>query len=142
MVKLHHPHKLRYVQVVRFSSLNHRFRKEVQSSSPSSSIVKLKHPYNQRYVKGVRFPNSVCSVVNLKKSLQSKNVQDTRKEGHQGSQGSIKQRRYYVPIANENSKPRGVHSLLYFAHTCVRDLFIGGGYLPCRKDYKVMVFYM
>jgi hypothetical protein len=38
--------------------------------------------------------------------------------------------------------PRGVHSLLYFAYTCVRDLFIGGGYLPCKKDYKVMVFYM
>jgi hypothetical protein len=37
---------------------------------------------------------------------------------------------------------RGVHSLLYFAYTCVRDLFIGGGYLPCRKDYKVMIFYM
>ena len=29
-----------------------------------------------------------------------------------------------------------------FAYTSVRDLFIWGGYLPCRKDYKVMVFYM
>jgi hypothetical protein len=30
-----------------------------------------------------------------------------------------------------------------FAYTCVRDLFIGGGgYLPCKKEYKVMVFYM
>jgi hypothetical protein len=38
--------------------------------------------------------------------------------------------------------PRGVHSLLYFAYTCVRDLFMGGGYLPCKKAYKVMVFYM
>jgi hypothetical protein len=39
--------------------------------------------------------------------------------------------------------PRGVHSLLYFAYTCVRDLFIGGGgYLPCKKKEKVMVFYM
>jgi hypothetical protein len=38
---------------------------------------------------------------------------------------------------------RGGHSLLYFAYTCVRDLFIGGGvYLPCKKDYKLMVFYM
>ena len=37
---------------------------------------------------------------------------------------------------------RGDHSLLYFAYTCVHDLFIGGGYLPCKKDYKVMVFYM
>ena len=37
---------------------------------------------------------------------------------------------------------RGVHSLLYFAYTCVRDLFIRGGYLPCGKDFKVMVFYM
>jgi hypothetical protein len=37
---------------------------------------------------------------------------------------------------------RGDHFLLYFAYTCVRDLFIGGGYLPCKKDYKVMVFYM
>jgi hypothetical protein len=27
----------------------------------------------------------------------------------------------------------GVHSLLYFAYTCVWDLFIGGGgYLPCK----------
>jgi hypothetical protein len=32
--------------------------------------------------------------------------------------------------------PRGVHSFLYFAYTCVRDLFIGGGYLPCKKNYK------
>jgi hypothetical protein len=39
------------------------------------------------------------------------------------------------------SHTRGVHSLLYFAYTCVQDLFIGG-YLPCKKDYKVMVFYM
>ena len=32
-------------------------------------------------------------------------------------------------------------TLLYFAHTCIRGLFIGGGLLPCKKDYKVMVFY-
>ena len=37
---------------------------------------------------------------------------------------------------------RGVHSLLYFAYTCVRDLFIGGELYPCKKNYKVMVFYM
>ena len=39
------------------------------------------------------------------------------------------------------SYPRGVHYLFYFAYTYVWDLFIGG-YLPCKKDYKVMVFYM
>jgi hypothetical protein len=41
-----------------------------------------------------------------------------------------------------SSHPRGDHSLLYFAYTCIQDLFIGGGNLPCKKDYKVMVFYM
>ena len=36
---------------------------------------------------------------------------------------------------------RGVHSLLYFAYTCVWDLFfLGGDYLPCKKNYKVIVF--
>jgi hypothetical protein len=45
-----------------------------------------------------------------------------------------------VPRLEFNSQ--GVHSLLYFAYTCIRDLFIGGGYLPCKNIYKVMVFYM
>jgi hypothetical protein len=52
-------------------------------------------------------------------------------------------------------KSRGDHSLLYFAYTCVRDLFIGGlftlqkrlqgdGILHVKslKIYYVMVFYM
>ena len=34
-----------------------------------------------------------------------------------------------------------MYSLLYFAYTCVRDVFIGGGGdFSCKKDYKVMVF--
>jgi hypothetical protein len=37
---------------------------------------------------------------------------------------------------------RGVHSLLYFAYTCVRDLFIGGFIYLAKKYYNVMVFYM
>ena len=28
---------------------------------------------------------------------------------------------------------RGVHSLLYFAYMCVRDLFIGGGIYLAKK---------
>jgi hypothetical protein len=35
----------------------------------------------------------------------------------------------------------GVHSLLYFAYTCVRDLFIGG-VIYLAKNYKVMIFYI
>jgi hypothetical protein len=47
--------------------------------------------------------------------------------------------------------PRGVHSLLYFAYTCVRDLFIGGGeviylakkiirwwYFTCKKHENII----
>jgi hypothetical protein len=31
----------------------------------------------------------------------------------------------------------------YILHTCAFGTYLlGGGYLPCRKDYKVMVFYM
>jgi hypothetical protein len=45
-------------------------------------------------------------------------------------------------IEHTNGKSRGVHCLLYFAYTCVRDLFIGGGIYLAKKDYKVMVFYM
>ena len=45
---------------------------------------------------------------------------------------------------------RGVHSLLYFAYTCVRDLFIGGLFYLAKKIIRygifqnkgVMVFYM
>ena len=36
----------------------------------------------------------------------------------------------------------GVHSLLYFAYTCVWTYLLGRGYLPCKKAYKEMVFYM
>ena len=32
---------------------------------------------------------------------------------------------------------RGVHSLLYFAYTCVRDLFIEGVIHLAKKNYKV-----
>ena len=38
----------------------------------------------------------------------------------------------HQPIAIGISKP----------YTCVRDLFIGGGYLPYKKNYKIMVFFM
>jgi hypothetical protein len=31
------------------------------------------------------------------------------------------------PAGKEFFEARGVHSLLYFAYMCVRDLFIGGG---------------
>ena len=44
-----------------------------------------------------------------------------------------------VELVSDHS--RGVHSLLYFAYTCVRDLFIGGLFI-LQKNYKVMVFYM
>jgi hypothetical protein len=30
----------------------------------------------------------------------------------------------------------------YILHTCVFGTYLLGGYLPCIKDYKVMVFYM
>ena len=40
------------------------------------------------------------------------------------------------------SLARGVHSLLYFAHTCVRDLLLGWGHFNMQKGYKVKVFYM
>ena len=33
----------------------------------------------------------------------------------------------YTMYANASIRPQGVHSLLYFAYTCVRDLFIWGG---------------
>jgi hypothetical protein len=36
---------------------------------------------------------------------------------------------------------RGDQFLLYFAYTCVRDLFIGGLF-TLQKNNKVMVFYM
>ena len=36
--------------------------------------------------------------------------------------------------------PRGVHSLLYFAYTCVRDLFIGGLF-TLQKKLQGMVFF-
>jgi hypothetical protein len=35
----------------------------------------------------------------------------------------------FTPLLN----PRGVHSLLYFAYTCVRDLFIGGVIYLAKK---------
>jgi len=49
----------------------------------------------------------------------------------------------------EGSLTRGVHSLLYFAYTCVRDLFIGGviylaekfirwWYFPCKKRENII----
>ena len=34
-------------------------------------------------------------------------------------------------------KTSGVHYLLYFAYTCVQDLFIGGAIYLAEKDYKV-----
>jgi hypothetical protein len=46
-----------------------------------------------------------------------------------------------LPPNPPEAEPRGVHSLLYFAYTCVWDLFIGGLF-TLQKDYKVMVLYM
>ena len=49
---------------------------------------------------------------------------------------------FVLVMTKDWSYTQGDHSLLYFAYTCVRDLFVwGGGYLPCKQDYKVMVFY-
>jgi hypothetical protein len=50
---------------------------------------------------------------------------------------------------NEEHEPRGDHSLLYFAYTCVRDLFIGGviylakkiiwwWYFTCKKPENII----
>ena len=39
----------------------------------------------------------------------------------------------YLLELKMNDPPWGVHSLLYFAYTCVRNLFIGGDYLPRKK---------
>jgi hypothetical protein len=38
------------------------------------------------------------------------------------------------------SQTRGVHSLLYFAYTCVRDLFIGGGIYLAKKIIRWWCF--
>ena len=38
--------------------------------------------------------------------------------------------------------PQGVHTLFIFCiHMRSGPIYLGG-YLPCKKDYKVMVFYM
>jgi len=37
-------------------------------------------------------------------------------------------------------KPRGVHSLLYFAYTCVRDLFIAGVIYLAEKIIRRLYF--
>ena len=47
---------------------------------------------------------------------------------------------YENPIGNKTMDTRGVHSLLYFAYTCVWDLFIGGLFYLAKKDYKVWYF--
>ena len=36
----------------------------------------------------------------------------------------------------------GEFTPFYILHTCACGAYLLGGYLPCRKDYKVMVFYM
>ena len=57
---------------------------------------------------------------------------------------------WYVETSIYNSlNPRGDHSLLYFAYTCVRDLFIGGviylakkiirwWYFTCKKHKNII----
>jgi hypothetical protein len=51
-----------------------------------------------------------------------------------------------LPLITINSwnlvfESRGDHSLLYL-HTRAFGTYLLGGYLPCKKDYKVIVFYM
>ena len=40
------------------------------------------------------------------------------------------------------NKARGVLPLIFCIHVRSGPIYWGGGYLPCKRDYKVMVFYM
>jgi hypothetical protein len=44
-------------------------------------------------------------------------------------------------MATSTSKP-GEITPSYILHTRAFGNYLLGGYLPCKKDYKVMVFYM
>ena len=65
--------------------------------------------------------------------------ESARREGYDGAQVQQSRRRTATPqgpqvqtvvrrppVGGGTPRPRGMHSLLYFAYTCVRDLFIWG----------------
>jgi hypothetical protein len=82
---------------------------------------------------------------------ESSSFEMNRLRGSRGSSSCVGWLRGMCPYENCNSlsPTRGDHSLLYFAYTCVRDLFIGGviylaeniirwWYFTCKKPKSII----